>query len=99
LRIRLNARAGAVDLTARLGHELQHAVELARAVVSSDAGLARSYRAIGTELEPGVFDTEAGRDVEARVTAELFGRQAAFAAPCPWTAALAAWRADSAARP
>jgi hypothetical protein len=73
LRIRLNARASAIDLTARLGHELQHAVEASRAGVRDAASLARLYRAVGTELDPGVFDTRAARDAEARVTAELFG--------------------------
>jgi hypothetical protein len=80
LRIRLNARAGAIDLTARLGHELQHAVEASRAGVRNTAGLVRLYRAVGTELDPGVFDTEAARDIQERVTAELFdGRAVAVA--------------------
>ena len=50
LRIRLNARAGAIDLTARLGHELQHATEVSREAVSDKAGMARLYRVIGEEL-------------------------------------------------
>jgi hypothetical protein len=85
LRIRLNARAGAMDLTARLGHELQHAVEVSRTVVKDAAGVARLYRAIGTELDPGVFDTAAARDTEARVTNELFSRAAPVtASDCEW---------------
>jgi hypothetical protein len=87
LRIRLNARAGAIDLTARLGHELQHAVEATRAGVRDSAGLALLYRAIGTELEPGVFDTSAARDIQARVTMELFDeRPVAVASRAGWTA-------------
>jgi hypothetical protein len=87
LRIRLNARASAFDMAARLGHELQHAVEVAHGGVRDGGGLARLYRAIGTELEPGVFDTAEARDVEERVKAELFGRRTALvAAPCPWMA-------------
>jgi hypothetical protein len=90
LRIRLNAHAGAVDLTARLGHELQHAVEVARTVVRDSAGMARLYRAIGSELEPGVFDTAAAHDVEARVTTELLSRRVPVpAARGGWTAARA----------
>ena len=85
LRIRLNARAGAIDLTARLGHELQHAVEVARTATRDAAGMARLYRAIGAELDPGVFDTAAARDVEAQVTAELFGRAApSGTSACEW---------------
>jgi hypothetical protein len=86
LRIRLNARAAAFDMTATLAHELQHALEVARAAgVRDEAGLARLYRAIGTELEPGVFDSRAARDVEALVRAELFGASiAAVRASCGW---------------
>jgi len=74
LRIRLNARVDAVDLTARLGHELQHAAEVVRGGVRSDAEMARLYRAIGTEFEPSIFETRAARTVQARVTEELFAR-------------------------
>jgi hypothetical protein len=92
LRIRLNARAGAVDLTARLGHELQHAAEVSRGAVTDTASMARLYRAIGEEPDPKVFDTSAARAVEARVTAELFDRRAsARTSRCEWSGPHGAW--------
>jgi hypothetical protein len=87
LRIRLNARADAIDLTARLAHELQHAAEVVQGGVRSDAGMARLYRAIGTEFEPSIFETPAARTIQARVTEELFARHVPEAeeAACPWS--------------
>jgi hypothetical protein len=97
LRIRLNARADAIDQTARLAHELQHASEVVRGGVRSDAEMARLYRAIGTEFEPLIFETRAARTVQARVTEELFARRVPVVeAACPWSGWI---RADGAMLP
>jgi hypothetical protein len=86
LRIRLNARADAIDLTARLAHELQHAAEVVRGGVRSEADMAQLYRVIGTEFEPSIFETRAARTVQAQVTEELFARHVPrVETACPWS--------------
>jgi hypothetical protein len=92
LRIRLNARASAIDLTARLGHELQHTAEVSRTAAMDAVAMARLYRAIGTELDPSVFDTAAARHVEAQVTAEMFARAAPpMITACEWRGRRGSW--------
>lgn len=66
---------GHVELVAILGHELQHAAEIAAAPWVHDAGtLARLYRRIGLRLGSNAFDTAAAQrpvraDADATATA------------------------------
>ena len=58
-----------------LGHELQHAVEVADAEdVTSAEGLGRLYRRIGVGTGPGMYDTEAARQTGYEVRAEASHR-------------------------
>jgi hypothetical protein len=57
-----------------LGHELQHALEVAADPdVKDAAGLARLYRRIGWEGQTGRFDTRGARDTGIRVRNQLTG--------------------------
>jgi len=59
---------------ALLGHELQHALEVAAAPeVTDPAGLARLFRRIGWEGQKDRFETEAARTMGNRVRRELAG--------------------------
>lgn len=63
-----------VQLTAILGHELQHAREVAQAsVILDDEGFARLFRTIGIELHPNRFDTAAARAVGPLIETEIRG--------------------------
>lgn len=67
-RWRLNPR----QLVAALGHELQHALEIAGAPdVWDQAGLVQLYRRIGWEWRPGRYETRAAQAVTALVNGEL----------------------------
>jgi hypothetical protein len=76
LRISIDARAHEDPAVALLGHELQHAWEIAQAGwVADQDGVAELYRQIGhrTGGDAGLLqvDTRAGPDVERQVFAEL----------------------------
>lgn len=61
-----------IELIAILGHELQHAVEVAGSPAVVDAaGFARLYRTIGTSLGDNAFDTAAARSAGEAVLHEL----------------------------
>jgi hypothetical protein len=63
-------------LVALLGHELQHAAEVADAHdVGSPEEFASLYRRIGVPTGPGRYDSTAARAVGQTVRAELHGRQ------------------------
>jgi hypothetical protein len=72
IRITLAPGAHPDDLAALLAHELQHALEIARADVKSSDDLRRLYRAIGDDRAASVaFETVAAQEVGARVRQEL----------------------------
>ena len=54
-----------------LGHELQHALEIARTDVGDQAGLRRLYQTIGWDLGAGSFETSEAITVERTVRREL----------------------------
>jgi predicted O-methyltransferase YrrM len=71
LRIGINRSMGGADLPAILGHELQHAVEIAeREEVRDDEGVRRLYGEIGRKGGPDSFETDAALDVERLVRLE-----------------------------
>jgi hypothetical protein len=60
------------DLAVVIGHELQHAVEIAdRPWVDSEKALDQLYRTIGFETTPGQHETMAAQDVARRVHQEI----------------------------
>jgi len=73
VRIRLKIPNGRVEMIASLGHELQHAIELAAAFdVRDDAGMGRLYRQIGRHNWGGDrFETRAAQEMGWRVRDEL----------------------------
>jgi hypothetical protein len=72
VRIQIALRGSPEDAIAVLGHELQHAVEVADAVeVSDTAGLERLYQRIGLRSGPQVYDTVAAQEVGRNVRREL----------------------------
>jgi hypothetical protein len=82
LRLELDDRRTRVELLAMLGHELQHALEIANACeVVDDASMATLYDRIGfpspgARKVPGVsrdYETQAAIETEKRVFSELFG--------------------------
>lgn len=61
-----------IEQIAMLGHELAHAVEVARAPQVHDAaGFRRLYGEIGTEWRPGHFETTNAQAAERRVRDEV----------------------------
>jgi len=67
-------RSTPYERIALLGHELQHALEVARAPEVRDAqGLAKLYRRIGWENQKDKFETAAAQDTGYRVRRELTG--------------------------
>jgi hypothetical protein len=74
VRVWLQPRRCDRTLMAVLGHELQHAVEVARAAdVRSAQTMMALYTAIGKSGNPGRYDTEAAREIGASVRKELDG--------------------------
>jgi hypothetical protein len=72
LRIRVSGTLEPWDQMAILGHELQHANEVAQAPdVRDQAGLARLMRRIGRETLRGAFDTNAAAKTTAQVRREV----------------------------
>jgi hypothetical protein len=75
LRVQVEAHRNVDDLISTIGHELQHALEIAGAPdVQDQGGLVRLYKRIG-EAGPGEhsYDTEAARIAGRLVRAELAG--------------------------
>lgn len=65
-----------------LGHELYHALEIARAGEVRDAGTFRAlYERIGYAMSPTSFETDGARAAEQQVHAELSARASAPPAP------------------
>jgi hypothetical protein len=72
VRIQIAMRGAPEDAIAVLGHELQHAVEVAEAVEVSDTdALARLYQRIGTRSGPHIYDTIAAQETGRNVRREL----------------------------
>src|SRR5262252_11222481 len=62
LHIQLNGKLSPDRLIEVLGHELQHATEIARAPeIRDDDSLARVYTQLGFEINRGHFETDAAR--------------------------------------
>ena len=71
LRIGISSSITPNELPALLGHELQHAVEIAeRGEVRDDEGLRRLYLEIGRQGSGDSFETDAALDVEWQVRLE-----------------------------
>lgn len=69
--------ADIVHLTAILGHELHHALEVSEATsMANVTEFERYFRAIGVGRGPSTLDTLAARDVGHAVAEELRGRRA-----------------------
>jgi hypothetical protein len=82
LRISINARVAAWDRVALLGHELQHALEIAGAAdVRDDEGIRKLYARIGFKGGQDRFETAAARETEWRVRTELAHHVRADATP------------------
>jgi hypothetical protein len=74
VRIQIALRGAPEDSIAVLGHELQHAVEIAEADdVSDAASLQRLYQRIGIRSGPQVYDTTAAQETGRIVRRELAG--------------------------
>jgi hypothetical protein len=74
VRIQIALRGAPEDSIGLLGHELQHAVEVADALEVTDMGsLERLYRRIGIRSGPQFYDTIAAQDVGRTVRKELTG--------------------------
>lgn len=72
VRIQIALRGTPEESIAVLGHELQHAVEVADAMEVGDAaGLARLYQRIGIRSGPDVYDTDAAQQTGRTVRREL----------------------------
>jgi hypothetical protein len=72
IRIEVVTRGGIDDDTALVGHELQHAIEVAEdASVKDQATLVALYERIGTHGGHHVYDTLAAREVGRTVRREL----------------------------
>ena len=91
LRVGINSATPPFELPALLGHELQHALEIAEHVeVRDDAGMRRLYAAIGREQGIDRFETDAAVRVERAVRFEVAGAGvAASCLPAPRRAAAA----------
>jgi hypothetical protein len=76
LRISLNPMNTRAEMLAMIGHELQHAVEIAgEPGIRSASDLSRHYKRIGLMGRRGeTWDTQAARDAGMRVAREIEGR-------------------------
>jgi hypothetical protein len=75
VKIQLDGRHNTNMLVALLGHELQHAVEVAEhAGIRSADDLRVFYRETGLRTGPDSFDSEAARDMGYLVREELLGK-------------------------
>ncbi len=74
LRVRINRASSHLWQTALLGHELQHAVEVAESPdVESAIGLRALYRRIGVRTGPDAFDSVAAQQAGFSVRTEIAG--------------------------
>ncbi|HJZ71894.1 MAG TPA: hypothetical protein VKE51_09140 [Vicinamibacterales bacterium] len=81
MRISLTARDTNTKLIPWLGHELQHAVEVAEhADITSPESLAMYFAVYETSGSRGAFESAAAQDVQRRIAAEL-GRRPTLAGP------------------
>lgn len=72
LRAQVRSRRGAADTMSVIGHELQHALEVAvHPSVRDEKAFAALYVRIGDRAEPHRFDTAAAREAGVRVRREL----------------------------
>jgi hypothetical protein len=72
LRIGLNRMLSPPDITPLIAHELQHALEIAEhADVRDEAGVRRLYALIGQQHGTDTFETDAARQIEHVVRAEI----------------------------
>ena len=72
LRIVLHVSAKLVEQIALLAHELQHALEIAKAPdVTDTPSLRRLYERIGYSAPTGGYETDAAREVQRRALADL----------------------------
>jgi hypothetical protein len=72
VRIQIALRGSPDDSIALLGHELQHAIEIAEATdVTDEAGLVKLYQRIGTRGGQHVYDTIAAQETGRVVRREL----------------------------
>lgn len=72
VRIQLALRGAPDDAVAVLGHELQHAIEVAQETgVTDQTTLSALYRRIGTRGGPEIYDTVAAQEVGRIVRREL----------------------------
>jgi len=75
VRISLDARDTNTRLIPWLGHELQHAVEIAEhADITSPESLAKHFAVNETSGPRGAYESVAARDVQARIAVELCRR-------------------------
>lgn len=74
VRIQIARRGSSDEAVAVLGHELQHAIELAEdTAVRDQAGVAALYQRIGIRGGLDVYDTRAAQEVGRTVRRELVG--------------------------
>ena len=72
LRVGIRATVQFPDLTPLLGHELQHAVEIAeRPEIRDEDALRKLYAKIGRQVGLDSFETDEAHEVERRVRAEM----------------------------
>jgi hypothetical protein len=72
VRITLNTLLSRWDQLPLLGHELQHAMEIAEAVdVRDDADVRRHFARVGFSIGIDHYETQAARDIEHRVRVEI----------------------------
>ncbi len=82
--VRLDSLVPPRDLTVMLGHELQHALEVAAAPeVHDPTTLALLYTRIGWSCGPNKWETDAARSVGERVLGELRGFRPSNLHPLP----------------
>ena len=72
VRIQIALRGSPDDSVALLGHELQHAIEIAQAIdVADEAGMVKLYQRIGLRGGLHLFDTVAAQEMGRTVRREL----------------------------
>jgi hypothetical protein len=82
LRVVINARLDSGRRIEILGHELFHALEIARAPsVRDGASFKAFYERIGYAISPTSFETDGAREVELRVRADMAARPGGKPAP------------------
>jgi len=76
LRVLVNTNLGRAQTISVIAHELQHTLEAVGAGVASAADMTRTFAALDADHAHDAtgFETEAAREVQARVLSELLGR-------------------------